>query len=126
VWTDFHKFDLPGVGIDLNVTNNQDLRGRLGGRIGTTYVNSNGYRFEPSLTLGVWHSFSGDNSVDLTSGWYTLNLVDNSSHDTYGEVGGALNVFDPMSRWSAFVKGDFRFADDYWGGGVKGGWRWHW
>jgi hypothetical protein len=125
VWTDFHKFDLPGVSVDLNTNNNQSLRGRLAGRIGTSFVNG-GYRIEPSVTLGVWHAFAGDNSADLTSGWFTLNLTDANSHLTYGEVSGAVNVFELASRWSAFLKGDFRFGDDYYGGGVKGGARFQW
>ena len=38
----------------------------------------------------------------------------------------ALNVIDLATRWSAFVKGDYRFANDYWGGSVKGGVRYQW
>ena len=126
VWTSFNKFDLPnaGVGIDLN-TNNTDLRGRLGGRVGKSIVN-NGYRWEPSVTASVWHSFSGDNIATLTSGIYTLDVTDANSHRTYGEIGAALNVIDMASRWSAFVKGDYRFASDYYGGSVKGGVRFQW
>ena len=33
---------------------------------------------------------------------------------------------DLASRWSAFVKGDYRFANDYYGGSVKGGVRFQW
>jgi len=125
VWTDFRKVDLPGVGLDLNTNNNENLRGRLGVRLGTSYLNG-GYRIEPSVTAGVWHSFAGDNSGMLTSGVYTLNLTDASSHLTYGEVGAAVNVVELGSRWSGFVKGDVRFGDDYWGGSVKGGARFQW
>jgi hypothetical protein len=126
VWTDFHKFDLPGgASVDLNQTDNENLRGRLGARIGTSYV-SGGYRIEPSVTGGVWHTFAGDNTASLTSGLYTLNLTDANSHQTYGEIGGAVNFVELASRWSAFVKGDVRFADDYFGGSVKGGARFQW
>ena len=126
VWTHFNNFDLPnaGVGIDLNTTN-IDLRGRLGGRVGKSFID-NGYRWEPSVTAGVWHSFSGENAATLTSGMYTLDVIDANAHSTYGEVGAALNVIDLATRWSAFVKGDYRFANDYYGGSVKGGVRFQW
>ena len=62
----------------------------------------------------------------FTSDCYTLNLQDANAHLTYGEVGLALNVLDLGSRWSAFLKGDYRFAHDYNGGGVKGGFRFQW
>ena len=126
VWTHFSKFDLPnsGVGIDLN-TDNTDMRARLGGRVGKSIVH-NGYRWEPSVTAGIWHSFSGENAVSLNSGMYTLDVTDADAHRTYGEVGAALNVIDLASRWSAFVKGDYRFANDYYGGSVKGGVRFQW
>ena len=125
VWTDFRKLDLPGVGVDLNTNNNENIRGRVGVRVGTSYLN-NGYRIDPSLTAGVWHAFAGDNSGTLTSGMYTLNLTDANSHLTYGEVGLGLNVVELASRWSGFVKGDVRFGDNYWGGSVKGGARFQW
>jgi outer membrane autotransporter protein len=124
VWSRFDKIDLPGVGLDLNY-NSVDARGRLGGRIGGTWYNS-GYKWEPSLTLSVWHHFTSDNVAQLISDCYTLNLIDDNSHKTYGEVGLALNVFDMGSRWNAFIKGDYRFAEDYWGGGIKGGARFQW
>ena len=57
---------------------------------------------------------------------YTLNLPDANPHSTYGEIGGALNVIEMASRWSAFLKGDYRFASDYSGGSVKGGFRFQW
>jgi hypothetical protein len=126
VWTDFNKVSLPGVvGLDMN--NDQvSLRSRLGGRVGTTFMNG-GYRWEPSLTAGWWHSFMGDNTASITSGVYNLTVTDASSHLDYGEVGLALNVIDLSSRWSGFVKGDVRFgANDYWGGGVKAGARFQW
>ncbi len=117
VVTNFNKFDLPGVDLDLN-TNKLDMRGRLGARVGTSIV-KNGYRWEPSVTASVWHSFSGDNFADLTADCYTLNLTDANSHLTYGEIGAALNVVDLGTRWSAFLKGDYRFAEDYYGGSLK-------
>jgi outer membrane autotransporter protein len=125
VHTEFRDVNLQGVSVDLN-TNNDSVRGRLGARVGTTFVNGN-YRIEPSITGGVWHSFSGDNIASISSGMYTLNLTDVDSHQTYGEIGGAVNVFDMASRWNAFIKGDFRFSsNDYTGGSVKGGVRFNW
>ncbi len=54
---------LPGATLTINETS---VRGRLGGRIGTTWI-ANGWRVEPSLTGGVWQTFTGDNFANLTS-----------------------------------------------------------
>ena len=104
------------------------MRGRIGARIGGTWV-SRGFRWEPSLTLSLWHNFTGDNTVDLTGicDCFTLSLADANAHLTYGEIGLALNVLELGSRWSAFVKGDYRFSgNDYYGGDVKIGARFQW
>jgi hypothetical protein len=101
------------------------LKGRLGGRVGTTVV-SNNLKWEPSVTASVWHRFTGDNSATISSGGFNLDLVDTNQVKTYGEVGGALNVFQVGSAWSGFVKGDYRFGENYSGGSVKGGVRAQW
>ncbi len=122
MYTDFRNVNLAGVYLNLD---NMDARGRLGVRVGTSFVNG-GYRIEPSVTASVWHAFTGDNAASFGSGVYTFNLEDVDSHKTYGEIGGALNFLEIASRWSGFVKGDFRFSDNYTGGSVKGGVRFQW
>ena len=122
VYTDFSNVNLPGVGVNLN---NEHARGRLGLRVGTSFVNG-GYRIEPSLTGSIWHSFTDDNIAELTSGAYAIDLTDVNTHRTYGEIGGAVNIFEMGSRWSAFAKGDFRFATDYTAGSGKIGFRYNW
>jgi outer membrane autotransporter protein len=125
VWSRFNKIDIPGVALDLNNNNDVDVRGRLGGRVGATFYNGS-LRWEPSLTASVWTHFMNESTAQLISDCYTLNLIDADQHKTYGEVGLALNVFDLGSRWNAYIKGDYRFAEDYWGGSIKGGARFQW
>ena len=93
--------------------------------MGATFYNGS-LRWEPSLTASVWTHFMNESTAQLISDCYTLNLIDADQHKTYGEVGLALNVFDLGSRWNAYIKGDYRFAEDYWGGSIKGGARFQW
>ncbi len=96
------------------------FKGRVGARVGTTYM-GNGFKWEPSLTASVWHRFTGENFATISSGGANLDLVDANQTKTYGEIGGALNMFHLGSVWSGFIKGDYRFGDNYSGGSVKGG-----
>jgi outer membrane autotransporter protein len=122
VHSDFDDLSVPGASVSLG---GSTWRGRLGARFGTAWM-SGGYRLEPSFTASVWHKFSGEQSASLTSGGYTVTVFDPNQHDTYGEVGAAINIFEVAGSWSGFLKGDFRFADGYHGGSAKGGVRFHW
>jgi Autotransporter beta-domain len=113
---------LPGATLTVDETS---VRGRLGGRIGTTWI-ANGWRVEPSLTGGVWQTFTGDNSANLTSNGFVLDLTDPNSHRTEGEVGGMLNLFQVGTGLSGFVKGAYRFAKEYKSVSVNGGVRYQW
>jgi hypothetical protein len=107
------------AGTELNL-NNTSVRSRLGGRIGTTWINE-GWRIEPSVTGGWWQTLTGNNVAELTSNGFVLDLTDANSHRSEGEIGGMLNAFRLGTGWSAFVKGEYKFAKDYSSGSVKGG-----
>ena len=64
-----------GHAVDLN---NVSVRGGFAGRIGTTWV-TNGWRIEPSVTGGVWETFTGNNSATLTNNGFILDLRDPNS-----------------------------------------------
>jgi outer membrane autotransporter protein len=119
----FDDLVVPATTIGLD---GDSLRGRLGARFGTSWM-SGTLRLEPSLTLSLWHLFQGHSVATLTSGGFIFDLNDPNLQRTYGEIGGALNVFDVATRWSGFLKGDIRFGEnDYVGGSAKGGFRYQW
>ena len=102
-------------------------RGRMEPCTWTTDRHLTCKRLKPrSATGSIWHSFTDDNIAELTSGAYAIDLTDVNTHRTYGEIGGAVNIFEMGSRWSAFAKGDFRFATDYTAGSGKIGFRYNW
>jgi hypothetical protein len=126
--TAINCFNNPGVTFANTVVSMDDtsVRGRLGGRVGTTWLWS-GWTVEPSITGSVWETFTGNNVASLTSNGFVLDLNDVNQHKTQGEVGGMVNVFGGLgSPWSAFVKGDYRFASGYSDGSIKGGLRYQW
>ena len=96
----------------------------LGVCVGTWF--GSGWRWEPSVTGGVWYDFTGNNVATLTSNGFVTDLTDNATHRTTGEVGGMLNAFQVGSGWSAFVKGNYRFASGFSSGLVTGGFRYQW
>jgi hypothetical protein len=125
VHSNFGNLPFPTVGTVVQVDDDTSVRGRLGGRLGTSFVTGN-WRIEPSVTGGVWETLSGNNGAVLTSNGFALDLSDPSNNKTQGEVGGMLNFFQLGTNWSAFVKGDYRFASEYTSGSVKGGVRYQW
>ena len=125
VHSSFGNLAFPLFGTNVQVDDETSVRGRIGGRIGTTWVTS-GWRIEPSIDGGVWETFAGNNGAVLTNNGFALDLTDPSNNKTLGEVGGMLNFYQIGTAWSAFVKGDYRFASDYTSGSVKGGVRYQW
>jgi outer membrane autotransporter protein len=107
--------------------NDTSVRGRLGARVGLTGWQWAGWTVEPSVTGSVWQTFTGNNVASLTSNGFVLDLNDVNQHRTQGEIGGAVHVFGGLgSPWSAFVKGDYRFASGYSDSSIKGGLRYQW
>jgi len=110
----------------LNATTNfsdgESLRGRLGLRAGYSWL-SGATIVEPFAVASVWHEFEGNNKVALASNGFTLAFND-SLDETWGEVGGGLNVFS--GGGSAFVKADALVGSDLEGWKVTGGGRLSW
>ncbi|MFA5900261.1 MAG: hypothetical protein WC829_14245 [Hyphomicrobium sp.] len=98
-------------GTAVHFEDGNSLRGRLGLRLGTSYV-SGGHKLEPFIGASAWHEFDGDNKISLSSGGYDLVAQDDTG-GTFGEVSGGLNVFSLGSDGvSGFVKGNVQFGED--------------
>ena len=124
VHTNWGTFNFPQVATTINVSNDTEVAGRLGGRVGTTWLTGWG-RIEPSVFGGVWENFQGNNGAVLTNNGFATDLAA-SNVKTVGEVGGLLNFFQTGNTMSAFLKGEYRFGDSYNSGSVEAGVRYQW
>jgi autotransporter family porin len=122
-WTHIDDFALDGNAIDFD--DDEDVRGRLGMRLGTSTEVWEGTTMEPFVVGSVWGSFSGDHNATLTSTGRDFQLVDETD-DVWGEVSAGVNFFNPGAQTAVFAKVDYVFADEAQGATVKGGMRYNW
>jgi len=120
--TELDRFAL--LNATVNPHDGESVRGRLGLRGGTSWQSAN-MIVEPFVMGSVWHEFEGDNQASLTSGAITLAFKDQPS-ETYGEVGGGLNVFNSTGNVSGFAKVDWLVGGDLEGVSGKVGGRVAW
>jgi hypothetical protein len=81
--------------------------------------------FEPFVVGSVWHEFEGDNKASFMSAGYVLAFKD-QPEETYGEVGGGINLLSATSGLFAFAKVDALVGGDLDGVSGKVGGRWAW
>lgn len=105
--TDFDDFS--ALETDIEFDDGDSLRGRLGLRAGMSW-DSSSMIFEPFLTASIWHEFEGDNAVTLTNGGVVT--VGDEPEDTYGEVGGGINMIEADGGMSFFAKVDALVGGD--------------
>jgi autotransporter family porin len=122
-WTHIDDFALDGNAIDFD--DDEDVRGRLGMRLGTSTEVWEGTTMEPFVVGSVWGSLSGDHNATLTSTGREFQFVDETD-DVWGEVSAGVNFFNPGAQTAVFAKIDYVFADEAQGATVKGGMRYNW
>jgi hypothetical protein len=120
--THIDNLNFPNASVQMDDT---AVLGRLGGRVGTWW-DSWGWRWEPAVIGSVWHNFNNSPTATFNLDGTGLNLSDANFHRTWGEIGGMINAFEVGSGWSAFLKGQYQFANDLNGGSVQGGFRYQW
>ncbi|MGD9502210.1 MAG: autotransporter outer membrane beta-barrel domain-containing protein, partial [Methyloceanibacter sp.] len=103
-----------------------DVRGRLGLRVGTSRVVSDGAVVEPFVAGSVWGDLSGDNTATVTSLGTTFGPFTDNGDDVWGVVSVGLNSFGAEGKSSAFAKADYSFGDDIDGFSAKLGLRYSW
>jgi hypothetical protein len=106
--TSFDDVDILGAGVSFE--DGDSLRGRLGGRLGTTI--DNGTRLiTPYIEASVWNEFDGDYGASF----YDIGGTPSVGYDaggTYGEVVAGADIVNVGAGWSAFGKGAVQFGDD--------------
>ncbi|WP_175492662.1 autotransporter domain-containing protein [Methylocapsa palsarum] len=107
----------------LNFTPFNSLLGRLGFRVGTTYVLD---KFELALqpfgTASVWHEFEGDTHTNFVSGSTIVPLAV-TRIGTFGQLGLGVSGQVLQTGFLGFVRGDWRFGENLSGYAVVGGLR---
>ena len=112
--------DAKGFGLPVSFDDGESLRGRLGARLGTSFV-SGAAKWEPFVEASYWNEFSGDYAATISSAGTDVP-VNYDAGGSYTEVAVGLNAVEIGGGWSAFAKGNFQFGeDDYTGQTYQGG-----
>ena len=122
-WSHVDDFALDGNAVDFG--DDEDVRGRVGMRLGTSTDIWEGTTMEPFVVGSLWGTLSGDHHATLTSTGTTFEFTD-EPEDLWGVVSAGVNFFNPGAQTTVFAKVDYTFADQTQGVGVKGGMRYNW
>ena len=122
-WNETDDFSVDGVAVDFN--DDEDVRGRVGMRVGTSMDVWEGTTMEPFVVGSLWGNLSGSHSATLSSSGETFAFTDDPE-EVWGVVSGGVNFFNPGAQSSVFTKIDYTFADQTQGVSVKGGMRYNW
>lgn len=110
--TNIDGLSIGGTGVSFN--DEDQLRGRIGVRAGTTLVTTDTYRLSVAASASAWFLLSGTSSATFNSGanapLLTLNdrIVKN-----YGDASLSVDYANIVKGWSAYGKGDYKFANSY-------------
>jgi len=122
-WSHVDDFTLDGNAVNFN--DDENVRGRVGLRLGTSTDIWQGTTFEPFVVGSLWGTLSGNHTASLTSTGTLFQFTD-APEDLWGVVSGGVNFFNPSAQTSVFAKVDYTFADQTQGVGVRAGMRYNW
>jgi len=122
-WSHVDDFTLDGNAVNFN--DDENVRGRVGLRLGTSTDVWQGTTFEPFVVGSLWGTLSGDHTATLTSMGTLFEFTD-EPEDLWGVVSAGVNFFNPSAQTAVFAKVDYTFADQTQGVGVRGGLRYNW
>ncbi len=122
-WNKTDDFAVDGNAIDFN--DDEDVRGRVGMRLGTSSEVWEGTTMEPFVVGSLWGNLSGSHSTTLQSSGETFEFTDDPEQ-VWGVVSGGVNFFNPGAQTAVFAKVDYTFAEQTQGVGFKGGMRYNW
>ena len=122
-WT--HIDDFTRDGNAVNFRDDENVRGRVGLRLGTSSEVWEGTTMEPFVVGSLWGTLSGSHSATLISTGQLFTFTDDPE-DIWGEVSAGVNFFNPSAQTSVFAKVDYTFADETQGIGFRGGMRYNW
>jgi autotransporter family porin len=110
VYTDVDDVDIFGGTVEFD--DQTDVRGRLGLRVGLDDTQLDDTVYSADVTASVWEDFTNDNKVNIIGpGIPDFGASDNPA-ETYGDLSLGLSAASP-DGWSAFLRGNYLFAEDY-------------
>ena len=116
-WADIDGFNVGGNRVSFS--DDANVRGRVGGRIGTTMQAWEETIMEPFVIASLWGNLTDDNSARLVSSGTTFQFKDNLQ-DVWGEISVGVNLFNLTKTSSLFAKFDYTFGEDLQGFGGQG------
>lgn len=122
-WADIDGFNAGGNKVSFS--DDANVRGRIGGRVGTTTQAWEGTMMEPFLIASLWGNLSEDNTATLVSSGTTFQFQDDLD-DVWGELSAGVNLFNFSQTTAVFAKVDYTFGEDVQGLGGKAGMRVAW
>lgn len=122
-WADLDGFNVGGNKVSFS--DDANVRGRIGGRVGTTTQAWEGTMMEPFLIASLWGNLSDENSATLVSSGRTFQFNDDLQ-DVWGELSAGVNLFNFSQTTAVFAKVDYTFGEDVQGVGGKAGMRVAW
>ncbi|WP_108681155.1 hypothetical protein [Methyloceanibacter sp. wino2] len=122
-WADIDGFNVGGNKVSFS--DDANVRGRIGGRVGTTTEAWEGTMMEPFLIASLWGNLSEDNAATLVSSGTTFQFQDDLD-DVWGEFSAGVNLFNFSQTTAVFAKVDYTFGEDVQGLGGKAGMRVAW
>jgi autotransporter family porin len=103
-WSQVEDFAMGGNVVDLG--DDEDVRGRVGLRLGTSSDIWHGTTFEPFVIGSLWGTLSDAHHASLVSNGKRYDFYD-TPEDVWGVVSGGVNFFNPGARTSVFAKVDY-------------------
>ncbi|WP_159079818.1 hypothetical protein [Methyloceanibacter sp. wino2] len=122
-WADIDGFNVGGNKVSFS--DDANVRGRIGGRVGTTMEAWEGTMMEPFLIASLWGNLAEDNAATLVSSGTTFQFQDDLD-DVWGELSAGVNLFNFSQTTAVFAKVDYTFGEDVQGLGGKAGMRVAW
>ena len=122
-WSDLDDFALDGNAVDFD--DDENVRGRIGLRVGTSTDVWEGTTIEPFVIGSLWGTLSGAHNATLTSSGRTFEFSD-EPEDVWGVVSAGVNFFNPGAQTAVFAKLDYTFGEETEGVGIRGGMRYNW
>jgi len=123
-WSQIDDFSLGGNSVKFS--EEADLRGRLGLRVGTSREIFPAIVMEPFVIGSVWGHLSGENKATVNSLGTTFGPFTDAPDDVWGVVSTGINFFSPSTQSALFAKLDVTIGDEVEGFSAKGGMRYNW
>ncbi len=110
-WT---RTEIEDLGINLGTLRFSDIEsvlGRVGARVGTTFLAGEKLALQPFATASVWHEFKEQANSELVGAGIPNSPITVDRVGTFGQVGLGISGQIINTGLLGYVRGDVRFGD---------------